>query len=218
MWELLNQNFDLLSQNFNRVIVVTALFAVALCLRQFLVYSGQRWMATFSHTATICLLPIITYVITSVISGNIALSLGLVGALSIVRFRNPVRSPFELAVYFVAITLGIAASVDIRWTILLAASVVGVIMFLLISNALAVIFLKKPMFSTSFSEGNSMPTLEITSYSELPELISHQSTVSAYTSQENYRYVIASSNRRELAKIHNALKTNPHVTSMNMVF
>ena len=76
---------------------------------------GQVWVSTISHTATIVILPIITYVITNVITDNIALSLGMVGALSIVRFRNPVRSPLELSVYFGAITMGIAASVNLKW-------------------------------------------------------------------------------------------------------
>ena len=77
-------------------------------------FMGQTWIKTIAHTSTLLLLPILTYVITSVISGNIALSLGMVGALSIVRFRNPVRSPLELSVYFGAITLGITASVSVK--------------------------------------------------------------------------------------------------------
>ena len=67
--------------------------------------SRQVWITTTAHTATLVMLPIITYIITKVISGNITLSLGMVGALSIVRFRNPVRSPLELTVYFCAITV-----------------------------------------------------------------------------------------------------------------
>ena len=53
-------------------------------------------------------LPIITYVITNTISNNIALSLGMIGALSIVRFRHPVKSPLELVIYFALITVGIS--------------------------------------------------------------------------------------------------------------
>ena len=45
-------------------------------------------------------LPSLGYVITTVIGTNIALSLGMVGALSIIRFRTPVRSPYELIIYF----------------------------------------------------------------------------------------------------------------------
>ena len=57
----------------------------------------QRWASTYHHTLSYILLPLITLTITHVISGNIALSLGMIGALSIVRFRNPVKNPLELA-------------------------------------------------------------------------------------------------------------------------
>ena len=56
-----------------------------------LTYADQRWAATYHFTLTCMLLPPITFVVTKLISGNIALSLGMVGALSIVRFRNPVK-------------------------------------------------------------------------------------------------------------------------------
>ena len=72
-----------------------------------LIFSGQLWARTFSNIITFCLLPIIGLVITSVISGNIALSLGMVGALSIIRFRHPVKSPLELSIYFLLLTVGI---------------------------------------------------------------------------------------------------------------
>ena len=55
-----------------------------------LILSGQNWAKSFSNVTTFCILPIIGMVITTVISGNIALSLGMVGALSIIRFRHPV--------------------------------------------------------------------------------------------------------------------------------
>ena len=50
--------------------------------------TNQKWLATYHHTLTFILLPMITCGITNSIKSNIALSLGLVGALSIVRFRN----------------------------------------------------------------------------------------------------------------------------------
>ena len=95
----------------DKLIPLVLLFIIPLFFRFLLQVFGQRWVTTTAHTVTIMLLPFITFIITKVISGNIALSLGLVGALSIVRFRNPVRSPLELTVYFGSITLGIAASV-----------------------------------------------------------------------------------------------------------
>lgn len=55
-------------------------------------------------------LPIITLtviLIISVVKASLALSLGLVGALSIVRFRTPIREPEELGYLFIAIAVGI---------------------------------------------------------------------------------------------------------------
>jgi len=67
-----------------------------LIIRHSLVISGQRWANTYHHLASYILLPVIGYFITIVIKGDLALSLGMIGALSIVRFRNPVKNPFEL--------------------------------------------------------------------------------------------------------------------------
>jgi hypothetical protein len=48
-----------------------------------------------------------TILIISVVKSSLALSLGLVGALSIVRFRTPVKEPEELAYLFIAIAMGL---------------------------------------------------------------------------------------------------------------
>ena len=89
---------DLILQNTDKINAVVLLLFMSIILRIVLQLVGQQWITTTAHTATLVLLPILTYVITKVISGNIALSLGMVGALSIVRFRNPVRSPLELSI------------------------------------------------------------------------------------------------------------------------
>jgi len=62
-------------------------------------------------------LPVIGFVITTVIGTNIALSLGMIGALSIIRFRTPVRSSYELVIYFALLTIGVATSVNFRYSI-----------------------------------------------------------------------------------------------------
>ena len=64
-------------------------------------------------------LPIIGLVITTVIGSNIALSIGMIGALSIVRFRTPIRTPYELVHYFSLLTIGISAKVDLGVTFVL---------------------------------------------------------------------------------------------------
>jgi len=71
-----------------------------------------KWFKSknFLHIAS--MLPMTAYTITTIIGSNIALSLGMVGALSIIRFRNPVRSSFELIYYFSLLTIGITMTVS----------------------------------------------------------------------------------------------------------
>jgi len=53
-----------------------------------------------------------TILIISVVKSSLALSLGLVGALSIVRFRTPIKEPEELAYLFIAIAMGLGLGAD----------------------------------------------------------------------------------------------------------
>ena len=92
-----------------------------------LIISGQFWAKSFSNVTTYCILPLIGLVITTVISGNIALSLGMVGALSIIRFRHPVKSPLELSIYFLLLTVGITISSSVGKALLLTVLSMSVI-------------------------------------------------------------------------------------------
>ena len=72
-------------------------------------------------------LPIIsltTLLVISVVKSSLALSLGLVGALSIVRFRTPVKEPEELAYIFLAIAIGLSLGADQREVALIALPII----------------------------------------------------------------------------------------------
>lgn len=53
-----------------------------------------------------------TFLVIAVVKSSLALSLGLVGALSIVRFRTPIKEPEELAYLFVCIAIGLGIGAD----------------------------------------------------------------------------------------------------------
>lgn len=55
-----------------------------------------------------------TLVVITTVKSSLALSLGLVGALSIVRFRTPIKEPEELAYLFVSIAVGLGLGADQR--------------------------------------------------------------------------------------------------------
>lgn len=127
---------------------------IGFLIRLALTLSKQRWAGTYHFTLTCLLLPAITFVITKIIAGNIALSLGMIGALSIVRFRNPVKSSLELTIYFLLITIGISCSVNVLWAVVLG----GISIFLIIALNLVKenISIKNFFFfNTSFEEGEN---------------------------------------------------------------
>lgn len=60
-----------------------------------------------SLAKTFVLLSLTTMLIITIVKSSLALSLGLVGALSIVRFRTAIKEPEELAYFFIAIAIGL---------------------------------------------------------------------------------------------------------------
>lgn len=197
-------------------ITIIILLITSIYLRVLLQLIGQRWITTLAHTATLVLLPIITYIITSVISGNIALSLGMVGALSIVRFRNPVRSPLELSVYFGAITMGISASVDYKWLIFFVISVTLASIILILIHFISLYVLKKPFFTTSFSEGNSLSTLEIETNKEIEALNNSKLLNLKKVSENKIEYVMISSNFEELKELQEKISNDNKIDNYQL--
>jgi hypothetical protein len=177
---------------------------------------GQAWIKTIAHTATLALLPILTYIITSVISGNIALSLGMVGALSIVRFRNPVRSPLELSVYFAAITMGIAAAVSMKWLVILVSSVTLVALTLYVVNLLVKSLTGKPFFITSFSEGNALSTLLVVAKEKITSLDVDDTLTSKMRTESEVTYTLASADFERLKNIEASIAQVEIITSVQL--
>ena len=67
------------------------------------------------------LVSLTTMFIITVVKSSLALSLGLVGALSIIRFRTAIKEPEELAYLFMAISMGLGMGAD-QWIVTLVAS------------------------------------------------------------------------------------------------
>jgi uncharacterized membrane protein YhiD involved in acid resistance len=64
-----------------------------------------------SFNLSLILISLITTAVIMVISGNLVLSLGMVGALSIIRFRSAVKDPIDIVFMFWAVSIGIANGV-----------------------------------------------------------------------------------------------------------
>lgn len=88
--------------------------------------------AKFAQTLPV--LAMIVVLIISVVKSSLALSLGLVGALSIVRFRTAIKEPEELIYLFIAISIGLGLGADQRWPTVLA--ILIILAYLLVRQTL----------------------------------------------------------------------------------
>ena len=201
----------------NEIIPLILMIGSGLLLRFSLILTGQVWAKSHAQTVAFLILPIITYVITKTIAGNIALSLGMIGALSIVRFRHPVKSALELIMYFALITIGIATSVRTKWAIQLVICIVIVIFLVKFFQT----FLKKQgktFYSTSFNEGIALNNIEIISNKPINE-IEKNSNLSNYFNDINsneYVYRLSFENKDDLQKFKDEIKNTQGINKINV--
>ena len=116
------------------VIALALAFAIGLFI--FLVhkktYQGVMYSSSFG-VALVALVPITAMVIMAV-SSNIALSLGMVGALSIVRFRTAIKEPLDIAFLFWAIAVGIVLATGMVVLAVLGSIVIGAVMLVFVNR------------------------------------------------------------------------------------
>ena len=113
---------------------ILAALAVALILGSviYLVYQKFYVGVIFSRSFAVTLvgMTVLTCMVTLAISSNIVISLGMVGALSIVRFRTAIKDPMDLLYLFWAITSGITAGAGMYVLAVLAAVIMIVMIYL----------------------------------------------------------------------------------------
>lgn len=89
-------------------------------------YTGVVYSRSFA--VTLIGMTVLTCMVTLAISSNIVISLGMVGALSIVRYRTAVKDPMDLLYMFWAITTGITTGAGM-YVLAVAAAVIMILMF-----------------------------------------------------------------------------------------
>lgn len=105
-------------------LVVALIFGLLICLIYHKFYRGVVYSRSFA--VTLVGMTVMTAMVTLAISTNIVISLGMVGALSIVRYRTAIKEPLDLLYLFWAITTGIAAGAQM-YALAIIASVIMVV-------------------------------------------------------------------------------------------
>ncbi len=194
----------------------SVLILSGILIRYALIYAGQAWAKTYSQTISFLLLPIIAYVITRTIAGNIALSLGMIGALSIVRFRHPVKSALELIIYFDLITIGISTSVRTKWAIQLAVCTIVIIIAVKLINTIYRKYNKR-FYNISFNEGIEFNTIELSSSKKIPDAEEHKNLKKIiYDSNDGYTYLLNFENSKELYFFKNKIEQNEYIKKIDL--
>ena len=95
-------------------------------------YSGVMYSQSFG-TSLIAMTMITTVVILAVTS-NVVLSLGMVGALSIVRFRTAIKEPLDIAFLFWSISVGIVLAAGLIPLALIGSVIIGIILLVFVNR------------------------------------------------------------------------------------
>ncbi len=95
-------------------------------------YSGVMYNAGFG--VSIVAMTLITTLIILAVTSNVVLSLGMVGALSIVRFRTAVKEPLDIAFIFWGLSTGIVVGAGLFLLAIIGAFIIGIVLILLMTS------------------------------------------------------------------------------------
>ena len=116
--------------------LLALLLAFAIGLFIFLIYkktfSGVMYSSSFG--VTLLALTMITTVVILAVTSNVVLSLGMVGALSIVRFRTAIKEPLDIAFLFWSIAVGIVLAAGMLPLALIGSVMIGLILLFFVNR------------------------------------------------------------------------------------
>lgn len=127
-------------ENINSVSIIDMLIAMGLAFGIgvfiFLVYkktyTGVMYSSGFG--VTLIALTLITTVVILAVTSNVVLSLGMVGALSIVRFRAAIKDPLDIAYLFWAIAVGIVLAAGMIPLAVIGSAFIGIILLVFVNR------------------------------------------------------------------------------------
>ncbi|MBR1841963.1 MAG: DUF4956 domain-containing protein [Oscillospiraceae bacterium] len=119
---------------FDMVLSLVLSFAIGLFI--FFVYrkTYQGVMFSSSFGVTLVALTMITDLVILAVTSNVVLSLGMVGALSIVRFRTAIKDPLDIAFLFWSIAVGIVLAAGMLPLALFGSLLIGLILILFVNR------------------------------------------------------------------------------------
>lgn len=180
-----------------------------------LTYKGPSYSVTFVNS--LVLLSIISAIVIMVIGNNIARAFGLVGAMSIIRFRTAIRDTMDLVFIFLSLALGMACGVGLNILAILGTLLAGfVVIALTFTNFGAP---RKRHFLLQIihhsSEQNDV-TKPLTRYCSSLKLVSIKNIGLEDLTESNYHITLKSTKKTE--EMVRNLRESPGVKQVNVFF
>jgi len=150
---ILNTNINVVDVAFNIGVAFACGLIISFVYR--IVYSGPNYSPSFVNSMV--LLSMITSIVIAVIGNSVARAFGLVGAMSIIRFRTAVRDTLDIVFIFLSLTIGMAAGVGMKYIALTGTLITGLVIILLVKTNYALPNRKEVLlqFSSQAEEGRS---------------------------------------------------------------
>ena len=165
MEELFNQ-FNLISQEdfsfFTYVINILICTLLLYILSVIYIKYGKSISNRSQLSKVFILVGITTFVIISIVKSSLALSLGLVGALSIIRFRTAIKEPEELSYFFISICLGLGLGANQLLPTLIGFIILIVVIIVLNKNIVRDSITQNLLITLDGLEANTENTNKIT--------------------------------------------------------
>ncbi|WP_299255147.1 DUF4956 domain-containing protein [uncultured Aquimarina sp.] len=127
-----NENFSI----FNYILNLSICSILLFLLKIIYVKYGTVLSNRIQLSKVLILVGVTTFIIISIVKSSLALSLGLVGALSIIRFRTAIKEPEELGYFFIAIALGLGMGANQLIPTIIGFIILTLVIILLSKNSL----------------------------------------------------------------------------------
>lgn len=134
----------------NILISLICSFIISLIYR--FTYKGPGYSESFVHS--IVFLSVITSLVIMVIGNNLARAFGLVGALSIIRFRTAIKDTVDIVYIFLGLAIGMAAGVGYHKIAIAGTVMIGLILILFSKSNIKYFYSNQYILQFSYSNGD----------------------------------------------------------------
>lgn len=193
-------------------IALMLLLSFALGLFIFFVYKKTFQGVMYSKTFNVSLvaLAMVSSTVIMAVTSNIILSLGMVGALSIVRFRTAIKDPIDIVYMFWAISIGIMTGAGLWILAVISSIIIGLVLFIFSKTNIKY---EPYLLIVRYENGE----LENEIYKHLDLVVNSYKVKSKIKSPDNYELTVDIKVKSDRGRIVNTLDAINGITSVAMV-